>query len=143
MRALLSTIGSRGDVQPLVALALQLRALGHDARLCVPPEFRAWIESLGFPVTSTGPAVRTTAAPDRGRSAMETFVMSQFDSIDAAARDCDVILAATALQVAARSVAERQGIPYVFAAWCETNGHCQASSRRSSTPVRHRCFRIW
>ena len=26
MRVLLSTIGSRGDIQPLVALALQLRA---------------------------------------------------------------------------------------------------------------------
>jgi len=118
MRALLSTIGSRGDVQPLVALALQLRTLGHDARLCVPPDFREWIESFGFSVTPTGPAVRTAAAPDRGHSAMEAFVASQFDSIDAAARDCDVILAATALQVAARSVAESRGIPYVFAAYC-------------------------
>jgi vancomycin aglycone glucosyltransferase len=118
MRALLSTIGSRGDVEPLVALALQLRALGHEARLCVPADFQEWIESLGFPVTPTGPPVRTTAAPDRSRSATETFVTSQFDSIDEAAKDCDVILAATALQVAARTVAERQGIPYVFAAYC-------------------------
>ena len=29
MRVLLSTIGSRGDVQPLVALAVRLRELGH------------------------------------------------------------------------------------------------------------------
>ena len=33
MRVLLSTIGSRGDVQPLIALALALRELGHEARL--------------------------------------------------------------------------------------------------------------
>ena len=32
MRVLLSTIGSRGDVQPLVALALELRALGQEVR---------------------------------------------------------------------------------------------------------------
>ena len=51
MRVLLSTIGSRGDVQPLVALALQLRALGHDVRLCVPPDFREWIDGMGFNVT--------------------------------------------------------------------------------------------
>lgn len=38
MRMLLSTIGSRGDVQPLVALALQLKALGQEVRLCVPPD---------------------------------------------------------------------------------------------------------
>jgi vancomycin aglycone glucosyltransferase len=55
MRALLSTIGSRGDVQPLVALALQLRALGQEVRLCVPPDFRDWIDSLGIPVTPIGP----------------------------------------------------------------------------------------
>ena len=36
MRVLLSTIGSRGDVQPLVALALQLKSAGQDVRMCVP-----------------------------------------------------------------------------------------------------------
>ncbi len=46
MRVLLSSIGSRGDVQPLVALALELRALGHRARLCVAPNFQEWIEFL-------------------------------------------------------------------------------------------------
>jgi len=44
MRTLLSTIRSRGDVQPLVALALQLRALGLDVRLSAPPDFRDWID---------------------------------------------------------------------------------------------------
>ena len=35
MRVLLSTIGSRGDVQPLVALALQLRApVSRSACVC-------------------------------------------------------------------------------------------------------------
>jgi hypothetical protein len=36
MRVLLSTIGSRGDVQPLVALASALKTLGQEVRLCVP-----------------------------------------------------------------------------------------------------------
>jgi vancomycin aglycone glucosyltransferase len=58
MRVLLSTIGSRGDVQPLVALAAQLTALGQNVHLCVPPDFREWIESLGMPVTPIGPEVR-------------------------------------------------------------------------------------
>lgn len=39
MRVLLSTIGSRGDVQPILALALELLALGHQARLCAAPNF--------------------------------------------------------------------------------------------------------
>ena len=61
MRVLLSTIGSRGDVQPLVALASAVRALGHEARFCVPPDFREWIEGLGFPVVPIGPEVRQAA----------------------------------------------------------------------------------
>ena len=129
MRVLLSTIGSRGDVQPLVALALQLKALGHEVRLCVPPDFRDWIEGLGIPVTPIGPELRTATAsrtpalparpsPEQLRHLAEASVAAQFQTIAAAARGCDILVGATALQIAARSVAERLGIPYVFAAYC-------------------------
>jgi vancomycin aglycone glucosyltransferase len=129
MRVLLSTIGSRGDVQPLVALAVQLRALGQDARLCVPPDFQDWITGLGLPVTPIGPELRTLTASsasaasvgspaERRRQLAEASVATQFETIAAAAQGCDVIVAATALQIAARSVSERMGIPYVFAAYC-------------------------
>src|SRR5262245_38219836 len=129
MRVLLSTIGSRGDVQPLVALALQLRTRGQEVRLCVPPDFRDWIDGLGFSVTPIGPELRkmmaasipgtsTPSTPERRRQLAEATVATQFETIAAAAHGCDIIVAATALQIAARSVAERMGIPYVFAAYC-------------------------
>lgn len=127
MRVLLSTIGSRGDVQPLVALAMELRALGQEVRLCVPPDFREWIESLGFPVTPIGPELRSTGkaspsapppTPEQIRQMMEGTVAAQFETITSAAPGCDLIVGATALQIAAPSVAERMGIPYVFAAYC-------------------------
>ena len=132
MRVLLSTIGSRGDVQPLVALALELKALGEQVRLCVPPDFRDWIEGLGLPVTPIGPALRWTAktnlwaasasagrpSPEQVRQMMEGTVAAQFETVTAAAEGCDVILGATALQIAAPSVADKMGIPYVFAAFC-------------------------
>jgi vancomycin aglycone glucosyltransferase len=131
MRVLLSTIGSRGDVQPLVALASQLRALGQEVHLCVPPDFRDWINSLGFPVTPIGPEVRYAMAvaptatpappsPERLRQVVEATVATQFETVAAAAQGCDVIVAATALQIAAHSVAERMGIRYVFAAYSTT-----------------------
>src|SRR5688572_15233738 len=112
MRVLLSTIGSRGDVQPLVALALELRALGQEVRLCVPPDFRDWIEGLGLPVTPIGPELRTLTAatppataappsPELVRRMMEGTVATQFETITAAAQGCDVIVGATALQIAA------------------------------------------
>jgi hypothetical protein len=37
MRVLLSTIGSRGDVQPVMALASRLRECGEEVRVCAPP----------------------------------------------------------------------------------------------------------
>src|SRR5262249_52053332 len=128
MRVLLSTIGSRGDVQPLVALALQLKALGQEVQLCAPPDFREWIESFDIPVVPIGPEGRRFAAsatvgppsPEQRRQMVEATVATQFETIGAAAQGCDVILAATALQIAARSVAEKLGIGYVFAAYSPT-----------------------
>lgn len=130
MRVLLSTIGSRGDVQPLVAFAIELRALGEEVRMCVPPDFREWIEGLGIPVTPIGPELRkltaatpvsatpATISPERRRQLAEATVATQFETIAKAAEGCEVIVAATALQIAARSVAEKLGIAYVFVAYC-------------------------
>ncbi|MBI1360014.1 MAG: glycosyltransferase [Alphaproteobacteria bacterium] len=129
MRVLLSTIGSRGDVQPLVALAFQLRLLGVDVRLCVPPDFQDWIKGLGMEVRPIGPELRWTAkppapvampTPEQRRQMMDETVSIQFRTITEAAEGCDVIVGATALQIAAPSVAEKMGVPYVFAAYCPT-----------------------
>jgi vancomycin aglycone glucosyltransferase len=38
MRVLLSTDGSRGDIERMVALAIELDGLGAEARLCAPPD---------------------------------------------------------------------------------------------------------
>jgi vancomycin aglycone glucosyltransferase len=127
MRVLLSTIGSRGDVQPLVALGLKLRELGQEVRLCVPPDFRSWIEGLGIEAIPIGPELRPTGkvspfasppAPEMRRQLIEGTIKTQFETIGSAALGCDVIVGATALQIAAPSIAERLGIPYVFAAYC-------------------------
>src|SRR5580704_7663003 len=130
MRVLLSTIGSRGDVQPMVALALRLRELGQEVRICAPPDFGEWIGTLGIPFVSVGPEVRHTAAaaspsaaqapptPEQVRQLIEATVAAQFEAITAAARGCDVLVAGMALQFALHSVAEQMGIPYVYAAWC-------------------------
>ena len=49
MRILLSTFGSRGDVEPVAALAAQLTALGAEAVVCAPPdpEFETLVARAG------------------------------------------------------------------------------------------------
>lgn len=49
MRVLLSTYGTRGDVEPFVALAKALLAAGHEAAVCTPTGFRPMVEAHGVP----------------------------------------------------------------------------------------------
>jgi vancomycin aglycone glucosyltransferase len=125
MRFLLSTIGSRGEVQPVVALAMQLKEMGQDAVVCAPPDFHDWAESLGVAYVSVGPDVRGTAkqsagtipTPEQRRQMIEGTVTAQFEAVHAAAEGCDVIVGGGALAIAAHSVAEQRGIGYVYAAF--------------------------
>jgi len=57
MKVLLTTVGSRGDVQPILALALELRTRGHQALVCAAPNFRTWVESFGISFLPLGPDV--------------------------------------------------------------------------------------
>lgn len=126
MRVLLSTYGTLGDVEPLLALATQLRALGADVRMCVPPdeEFAGRLAGLGIESVPVGPPVRTlmrgTTPAELSRYRAE-IVETQFDVFPSAAEGCDALVAAGLAQVAARSVAEAAGIPYVYVTYSVVN----------------------
>jgi sterol 3beta-glucosyltransferase len=46
MKILLITIGTHGDVQPFVALALGLKSAGHQVMICTCPRFQNFVESF-------------------------------------------------------------------------------------------------
>jgi vancomycin aglycone glucosyltransferase len=62
MKILLSSIGSRGDVQPVLALAQELLRLGHEPRLCVAPNFKEWVESFRLTCIPIGPDLQRITA---------------------------------------------------------------------------------
>lgn len=70
MRVLLSTYGSRGDVEPLAGLAVALQALGAEAVVCAPPdqEFAGLLARVGVPLA---PAFLAGARVDRGGEAVD------------------------------------------------------------------------
>ncbi|MFJ8002039.1 glycosyltransferase [Streptomyces sp. NPDC096310] len=125
MRVLLSAYGSRGDVEPLAGLAVRLRALGAQARVCAPPdeEFAELLAGVGVELVPLGQPVRSFMHGATPPSAAEltrlriAMVAEQFDTVAAAAEGCHVLVAAGLAQVAARSVAERLGIRYVYASY--------------------------
>jgi vancomycin aglycone glucosyltransferase len=123
---LLSTYGGRGDVEPLVGLAVGLRALGAEVRVCAPPDWAERLAQFGVPLVPIGPPVRPLmhgAAPpsaaDAPRLAAE-LIAEQFGKLPAAAEGCDALVATGLFPVAAsaQSVAEKLGIRFVFAAYC-------------------------
>lgn len=137
MRVLLSAVGTRGDVQPLVALATALRNDGHEVRPCIPPNFVAWAGLLGFPATAVGIEMRAPR-PGEAQRPVPDLITDQFDTLRAAARDCDVILGANAHQYAARSIAELYGVPYVNALYAPTALPTDDSARAWNERARDR-----
>ena len=129
MRALLAAVGTRGDVQPALALAIELRTLGHAVRLCISPNFVDWAKSLGLDAVSMGVEMRMpgrtsgtmpTLTPEelrRLRESMPDLITDQFEAIGTAADGCDVIVGANAHQYAAPSIAQHAGIGCVTAVY--------------------------
>ncbi|WP_190813399.1 glycosyltransferase [Saccharopolyspora pogona] len=123
MRVLLTTWGSRGDVEPLAGLAVALRELGAEARVCAPPdeEFAKLLERVGVPLVPLGPTVRSVVANPKPPTAQDAFqlapalVAARFDTLTAAAEGCDALLATGLMPAGARDVAEKLGIHYVLA----------------------------
>jgi vancomycin aglycone glucosyltransferase len=99
MRGLLSTYGSRGDVEPMVGLAVQLGALGAEVRLCAPPDFAELLAGVGVRLVPIGQPARPPVtgrtrplAADLPPRAAE-FVAAQFDTVATAVEECDAPVA--------------------------------------------------
>ncbi|MFN8629453.1 MAG: glycosyltransferase [Chloroflexota bacterium] len=123
MRVLLSSWGSRGDLEPLAALALQLRQLGADVRVCAPPddEFVALFERVGVALIPLGPSTKSIAAriaapsPDAAFKLASELTDARFETLGRAAQGCDAIVATGLMPAGARDVAEHLGLRSVLA----------------------------
>jgi vancomycin aglycone glucosyltransferase len=93
------------------------------------PNFKEWVESYGLACIPIGPDLKKLTggslpskpvlpSKEQLQQMAVQSVRTQFQVIAEAAQGCDLIVAATALQIAARSIAEARKIPYVFVAYC-------------------------
>ena len=58
MQIVVAAYGSRGDVEPCAAVALELLRRDHDVRMAVPPNLLGFIESAGLAGVAYGPDSR-------------------------------------------------------------------------------------
>jgi UDP:flavonoid glycosyltransferase YjiC (YdhE family) len=57
MKFAIACYGSRGDVEPSVAVGRELLSRGHEVRMAVPPDLVSFVEAAGLATVSYGPIV--------------------------------------------------------------------------------------
>ena len=126
MKIVLATFGSRGDVQPMLALSLALISKGHDVLLAAPPEKAAWANQLGCPFYPLGSDV--TAFIDdldnahslrsviRSISFLRNELNAQFDLLPKIIAGADLVIGSS-LTFALSTLAEFMGIEYRYIAF--------------------------
>ena len=68
MKFALVNYGSRGDIEPCVAVGRELLRRGHDARMAVPPDLVGFAEAAGLDAVPYGPDTRAIAEAHRNLS---------------------------------------------------------------------------
>jgi UDP:flavonoid glycosyltransferase YjiC (YdhE family) len=141
MRVLLAPHGTRGDVQPMLALAAGLRARGHDVSFVAPANSVEWITSFGFRCLSDGidveqlmqgAGMRLQSLRWQMRYLTDTLIPRLFETVLAAAEVTNpAIIVGSGVQMAGTSIAELRGIPSASAMFAP----CAVPSSDSPPPV--------
>ncbi|MCX2930201.1 glycosyltransferase [Mycobacterium sp. CVI_P3] len=139
MKFAVSIHGTRGDVEPCAAVALELQRRGHDVRMAVPPNLVGFVESAGLPATVgygpdsqkqlqgdvfERPDALTAASPGdwvrlgnplialrKARAAATRGWAEMSDTLVTLTDGADLIVTGTAYQEIAANVAELRGLP--------------------------------
>jgi sterol 3beta-glucosyltransferase len=126
MKILIPTIGSRGDVQPFIALAQGLERAGHTTTLMTHPHMHTLVESYGVNFAPLGPDIDLAqeAAAVRARSpnawlGLIRAMRMSFDVLDkshadilAACRDADLVVVPVQ-SAAGKNEADLVGVPHI------------------------------
>ena len=125
MKIVIATCGTRGDIQPLMALARALNHRGHETLIAAPPEHQMWVENCGCAFRALG---SDFTAMLRGYRHVHTLkplieffgflrreIRMQLSQLPDIIKGADLALGAS-LCLGLHTVAEIRGIPYGFIA---------------------------
>jgi UDP:flavonoid glycosyltransferase YjiC (YdhE family) len=147
MRIVLTFYGTRGDVEPGVALGRELLRRGHDVRMAVPPDLVGFTEAAGLPAVPYGPDVQAWLESTRNfwayffrnfwrvRDVLAMFRESRKPGTQAwgemstmltsLADGADLLITGMSYQELVANVAEYRDIPLATLLWfpIRVNGH--------------------
>jgi UDP:flavonoid glycosyltransferase YjiC (YdhE family) len=140
MRILLASHGTRGDVQPIVALGVALKARGHIVQLVAPANFMTWVRGFGLDAQSDGIDVeallRSSGTGLQSLNWQMRYLTNNtpmfFEPVARASEGCELIIGA-GLQFAAASVAQWRKVPYAHVVFCP------CATPNSATPPPNMC----
>ncbi|MBB4853215.1 UDP:flavonoid glycosyltransferase YjiC (YdhE family) [Mycobacteroides chelonae] len=128
MRFALAVHGTRGDVEPCAAVALELRRRGHDIAMAVPPDLIGFIESAGLSAVAYGPHSQQQMEEDFFREFWSVRTCGSFArrareyvtrgwgamslTVTELAQGADLVLTGTTYQEVAANAAEHHGVPF-------------------------------
>ncbi len=107
MKIAILAFGTRGDVQPYIALGKGLQARGHDVLLGAPDNFESWVKSHDLPFRSLGIDIQAFLAEPEVRAVLggnifalaklwrekgKPMVRATLEATWEAARDVDLIV---------------------------------------------------
>ncbi|MEO8394257.1 MAG: glycosyltransferase [Chloroflexota bacterium] len=72
MNILILTIGSRGDIQPFVALGKGLKAAGHDVTVCTAQTFEAFVSENGLRYATMTDELIRLGQTSQGKAVMDS-----------------------------------------------------------------------
>lgn len=129
MKMTILTVGTRGDVQPYLALAVALQARGHQVRLATSDNFASWVQEWGVEFFGLRANFQTLIESEEGRRALSNPLSSgrfirqtvapmfteMLEDTWAAAQGAEALIYHPKVFSGA-SLAERLGLPAVLAA---------------------------
>jgi len=125
MKIVIATCGTRGDIQPLMALARALNRRGHKTLVAAPPENQVWVEDCGCAFHALGsdftemlshyPQVHTLKPMISFLGILRREIRQQFSQLPDIIEGADLVLGAS-LCCGLHSAAESKGIPYGYVA---------------------------
>ena len=133
MRINLLTFGTRGDVQPALALGLGLKRAGLEVQLTAFEEFRSFVEEHGLGYVPLSGNIRELLDQSFGRKmftgtalfdlikVFRKLYSMMFTTVWQVSQGCDLLISNTATSMFVDAVAEKLQIPHietsVFPGW--------------------------